>query len=106
MKQDSVLINSSRGEVVKDLDVIYKALKSEKLSAVALDVLPDELPIDCKLIRAWRGHDKELVHRIIINPHTSYYTQESCIEMRIKASENAKRIIDGVEPLNIIVDGR
>jgi len=106
MKQDSILINSSRGEVVKDLDVIYKALKSEKLSAVALDVLPDEPPIDCKLIRAWRGHDKELAHRIIINPHTSYYTQESYIEMRIKASENAKRIIDGVEPLNIIVDGR
>jgi len=106
MKQDSILINSSRGEVVKDLDVIYKALKSEKLSAVALDVLPDEPPIDCKLIRAWRSHDKELAHRIIINPHTSYYTQESYIEMRIKASENAKRIIDGVEPLNIIVDGR
>ena len=106
MKQDSILINSSRGEVVKDLDVIYKALKSEKLSAVALDVLPDEPPIDCKLIRAWRGRDKELAHRIIINPHTSYYTQESYIEMRVKASENAKRIIDGVEPLNIIVDGR
>jgi len=106
MKQDSILINSSRGEVVKDLDVIYKALKLEKLSAVALDVLPDEPPIDCKLIRAWRGRDKELAHRIIINPHTSYYTQESYIEMRVKASENAKRIIDGVEPLNIIVDGR
>jgi len=106
MKQDSILINSSRGEVVKDLDVIYKALESGKLSAVALDVLPDEPPTDCKLIRAWRGHDKELAHRIIINPHTSYYTQESYVEMRVKASENAKRIIDGVEPLNIIVDGR
>jgi C-terminal binding protein len=106
MKQDSILINSSRGEVVKDLDVIYKALKSEKLSAVALDVLPDEPPIDCELIRAWRSHDKELAHRIIINPHTSYYTQESYIEMRVKAAENAKRILDGIEPFNIIADGR
>ena len=106
MKQDSILINSSRGEVVKDLDVIYKALKLEKLSAVALDVLPDEPPIDCKLIRAWRGRDKELAHRIIINPHTSYYTQESYIEMRVKAAENAKRVLNGVEPLNIIIDGR
>jgi C-terminal binding protein len=106
MKQDSILINSSRGEVVKDLDVIYKALKSEKLSAVALDVLPDEPPIDCELIRAWKSHDKELAHRIIINPHTSYYTQESYIEMRVKAAENAKRILDGIEPLNIIADGR
>jgi C-terminal binding protein len=106
MKQGSILINSSRGEVVKDLDVVYEALKSEKLSAVALDVLPDEPPIDCELIRAWRSHDKELAHRIIINPHTSYYTQESYIEMRVKAAENAKRILNGVEPLNIIIDGR
>jgi C-terminal binding protein len=106
MKQGSILINSSRGEVVKDLDVVYAALKSEKLSAVALDVLPDEPPIDCELIRAWRNHDKELAHRIIINPHTSYYTQESYIEMRVKAAENAKRILDGIEPLNIIADGR
>ena len=106
MKQGSILINSSRGEVVKDLDVVYKALKSEKLSAVALDVLPDEPPIDCELIRAWRSHDKKLAHRIIINPHTSYYTQESYIEMRVKAAENAKRILEGMEPLNIIADGR
>lgn len=105
MKQDSILINSSRGEVVKDLDIIYRALKSGKLSAVALDVLPDEPPIDCELIRAWRGGDKELGYRIIINPHTSYYSQESYIEMRVKASENAKRILDGIEPLNIISSG-
>jgi len=106
MKQGSILINSSRGEVVKDLDILYRALKSGKLSAVALDVLPDEPPIDCELIRAWKGHDKELGHKIIINPHTSYYTQESYIEMRVKAAENAKRILDGIEPLNIIADGR
>ena len=106
MKQGSILINSSRGEVVKDLDVIYKALKSKKLSAVALDVLPDEPPKDCDLIRAWKSHDKELAHRIIINPHTSYYTQESYVEMRVKAAENAKRILTGTEPLNIITDGR
>ena len=106
MKQGSILINSSRGEVVKDLDILYRALKSGKLSAVALDVLPDEPPIDCELIRAWKGHDKELGHKIIINPHTSYYTQESYIEMRVKAAENAKRILDGIQPLNIIADGR
>ncbi len=105
MKQGSILINSSRGEIVKNLDVVYKALKSEKLSSIALDVLPDEPPIDCELIRAWRNHNKELSHRIIINPHTSYYTQESYIEMRVKAAENAKRILDGVRPLNIIAGG-
>ena len=106
MKYDSILINSSRGEVIKDLDVIYRALNSKKLYAVGLDVLPDEPPKDCDLIRAWKSHDRELAHRIIINPHTSYYTQESYTEMREKAAENANRILNGVKPLNIIKDGR
>lgn len=106
MKPGSVLINCSRGEVIKDLDIIYEALKSKQLASVALDVLPDEPPIDCDFINAWRAPDNELSHRIIINPHTSYYTQESYNEMRVKAAENAKRILDGIEPLNIIVDGR
>ena len=105
MKQDSILINSSRGEVIKNLDVIYRALKSKKLYAVGLDVLPDEPPQDCDLIRAWRSNDKELAHRIIINPHTSYFTQESFIEMREKAAQNASRILNGIKPLNIIIDG-
>ena len=106
MKKGSILINSSRGEVVNNLDDIYRALKSEKLYAVAFDVLPDEPPIDCMLINAWRNNDKDIAHRIIINPHTSYYSQESFVEMRVKAAENAKRILDGGEPLNIIADGR
>ena len=58
------------------------------------------------LINAWRNNDKDIAHRIIINPHTSYYSQESFVEMRVKAAENAKRILDGGEPLNIIADGR
>lgn len=106
MKQGSVLINTARGEIIKDLDLIYKALKSNKLYAVALDVLPDEPPFECKLINAWRNNDKNLSHRIIINPHTSYFTQESFIEMRVKASENAMRILKNLKPLNIIADGR
>jgi len=106
MKTGAILINSSRGEVLEDLDLIYNALQSGHLSGVALDVLPDEPPVDCRLIDAWRARDKALSHRIIINPHTSYYTQESYVEMRTKAAENAKRILDGEQPLNIIADGR
>ena len=106
MKEGAILINSSRGEVLENLDIVYDALQSKQLDAVALDVLPDEPPVNCRLIDAWRMRDSELSHRIIINPHTSYYTQESYAEMRTKAAENAKRILDGEQPLNIITDGR
>jgi len=104
MKSGAILINSSRGEVLKNLDLLYDALCEDKLSAIALDVLPDEPPKDCKLIEAWRNHNNNLSHRIIINPHTSYYSQESYIEMRTKAATNALRILNGDRPLNIIID--
>ncbi|GAB4222164.1 MAG: phosphoglycerate dehydrogenase [Francisella sp.] len=41
MKQNSVLINASRGNVV-DIDALVKALKSGKLKGAAIDVFPKE----------------------------------------------------------------
>ena len=41
MKPDAILINTSRGGTV-DLDAIERGLRSEKLGAAALDVLPVE----------------------------------------------------------------
>jgi C-terminal binding protein len=104
MKQNSILINTCRGEVVKDLDLIYDSLLVGKISGVALDVLSDEPPIQSKLIKAWRDLDNDLSHKILINPHTSYYSIESYYDMRSKAAENAKRILDNVRPINIITD--
>jgi len=106
MKDGASLINTARGEIVEDLDILYKALISNKISNVALDVLPDEPPKACRFIDAWRNREPSLFRKIIINPHTSYYTLDAYNEMRIKASVNARRILDGEEPLNIIADGR
>lgn len=102
MKKGSILINTSRGEVIQDLDVLYKALKEGQLSAVGLDVLPSEPPKKCSLINAWRCGDKNLAHKVIINPHTSYYSQDSYIEMRTLAAKNAWRILKNIKPINII----
>lgn len=106
MKTGASLVNTARGEIVKDLDVLYDALKNEKLSNVALDVLPSEPPSSCNLIDAWKKPDHILSPRITINPHTSYYSMESYREMRMKAAQNAKNIVEGKEPINIIADGR
>ena len=105
MKQGSALVNTARGEIVSNLDLLYGALKSGKISHVALDVLPDEPPLACKLINAWREQDEDISQNIIINPHTSYYSIDAYKEMRVKAALNAKRILDNMEPLNIIVNG-
>jgi D-3-phosphoglycerate dehydrogenase len=103
MKDGSVFINTSRGEIVSNLDIFIDPLKTGKISGIGLDVLPKEPPADCKLIQAWKRREAWISGRVIINPHTSYFSQESYKEMRIKAAMNAKRILDGVIPHNIIV---
>lgn len=105
MKQGASLVNTARGELVSSLDVLMSALKSSKLNCVALDVLPEEPPSsEHELIKAWKNREAWLDGRLIINPHSAYYTKESYTEMRRKAAENALRLLNGDRPYNIIVD--
>lgn len=106
MKNGASLVNTARGEIIGDLDVLFEALKDGHLSHVALDVLPNEPPLPCSLINAWREGDPLLSPKITINPHTAYYTVEAYHEMRMKAAQNARNIIEGKDAINIIVDGR
>ena len=99
----SILVNTARGKIVESLSVIYEALISGKLSGVGLDVLPVEPPSnDEALIKAWKNPDDPLSSRIIITPHTAFYSETAWHEMRFKTAENAARIIKGQDPLNII----
>jgi len=105
MKNRSAFINTARGEIVSNLDIFVEPLKQGKLFGVALDVLPSEPPSEtCELIKAWKNDEKWLERRLIINPHTSYYSKESYDEMRFKAASNAKRILNNKKPYNIIID--
>ncbi len=102
MKYGSFLINTARGEILANIDDFLEPIKSGKISGLALDVLPEEPPKNSGLIASWKSREKWLDGKVIINPHTSYYTEDSYAEMRKKASENAKRIIEGKVPFNII----
>ncbi len=105
MKKGASIINTARGKIISSLDLIYKNLKSNKLFCVALDVLPYEPPKKDKLINSWLKNN-DISARIIINPHVSYYSVNSYEECRIKASINAKKILQGKKPENIIYDFR
>ncbi len=74
MKQNSILINTSRGEILNEKDLIY-ALENNIISRAAVDVLCDEN----KSFNVIYKKFKKLIdiNKIIITPHISGTTIES-----------------------------
>jgi len=99
-KNGVVFINTARGPII-DFDDLYNGLKTKKIGAAGLDVLPVE-PADNNhpLIWDWLNKEEWIKGRLIITPHSAFYNQESYAEMRRKGAEEAKRILDGKLPRN------
>jgi D-3-phosphoglycerate dehydrogenase len=79
MKEGSYLVNTARGAVV-DVDAALAALERGTLAGLALDVLPTEpVPRDSPLL----GHP-----RVILSPHSAFYSLEAERDLRAKAARN------------------
>ncbi len=103
LNEGTIFVNTARGAIVDKLSILYDGLISGKLDSVGLDVLPDEPPLDSDpLIKAWKDEKNSLSSRIIINPHSAYYSSKSIKEMRVKAADNVNRVLKGLELRNII----
>jgi D-3-phosphoglycerate dehydrogenase/C-terminal binding protein len=103
MPRGSYLINTARGAVV-DADALLPALESGHLAGAGIDVLEIEPPSDDHpLLRAWRDPDHPAHSRLILNPHSAFYTEEGRLDMRIKGSQNVRRALLG-EPIRNIVN--
>jgi lactate dehydrogenase-like 2-hydroxyacid dehydrogenase len=101
-KKGALIINTARGGVI-DMDALYDAMKGGKVWAAGLDVLSKEPPDnDTKLIRAWRRDEPWLRHRLLITPHCAFYSQKAFDEMRRKAAQEVKRVLEGKKPLNCV----
>jgi lactate dehydrogenase-like 2-hydroxyacid dehydrogenase len=88
-KPGLILINTARGPLV-DLDALHDALREDRVQAAGLDVLPDE-PADPEhpLIKAWAADEPWVDHRLVITPHSAFFTPESVYDMRFKGGEVA-----------------
>jgi len=82
MKKGAILVNTARGRLIANIDHIIEALLDNHLSAAGLDVLPDEPPEKTDLYKKWLMFDERLKGRLIINPHSAYYSDESWKDMR------------------------
>ncbi|UZJ79492.1 C-terminal binding protein [Fictibacillus sp. KU28468] len=84
MKSTALLINTSRGPVVDEQDLI-DALESGKIGGAALDVIEDE-PISV-------SHPFLSMENVILTPHVAWYSEEAAKEMRTKAALGAVDVL-------------
>ncbi len=102
MPADSYLVNTARGGVV-DVLAVLDAVTAGRLAGAAIDVLEQEPPPDDHpLVVAWRDPEHPAHDRIILNPHAAFYSEEGLLDMRIKGSENCRRVLLGQPPRNVV----
>ena len=92
MKKSSFLINTSRGPMVNEIDLI-EALKNDKIAGVGLDVYNEEpLPQDHKL---------RFLPNALLLPHIGYVTAENYSKFYLQMVDNLNAILDD-NPIRII----
>ncbi len=102
MPQGSFLINTSRGAVV-DVTAIPAAIASGQLAGAGIDVLPEEPPPDNHpLLVAWRDPNHLAHHRVILNAHNAFYSEEGLRDMRVKGTEACRRVLLGLPLRNVV----
>lgn len=100
LPRGAYVINTSRGAVV-DVNAVLEGVTSGHLAGAAIDVLETEPPTGSEaFIRAWRDPGHPAHDRVIVNPHCAFYSLEGLDDMRIKGSENVRRVLLGQPPRN------
>jgi D-3-phosphoglycerate dehydrogenase/C-terminal binding protein len=104
MPRGSFLVNTARGACL-DTTTIPDAIASGQLAGAGIDVLPDEPPPDDHpLLKAWRDANHPCYDRVILNPHSAFYSEEGLLDMRRKGAQTCRQALLG-EPLRNVVNG-
>lgn len=93
-KSGAIIVNTARGGLIESLDDVTEALLSKKISGAGLDVLPEEPPTHTELYKKWLSFDDALKGRLVINPHSAYFSDESWRDMRRLAALSIKMYLE------------
>jgi C-terminal binding protein len=102
LPRGAVIVNTARGATM-DFDALEAALRSGHLAAAGLDVMDVEPPVEPvhSLLRAYRDRDPALLGRLIITPHSAFWTPDAEWDIRIKSAETMAAAL-GNAPVNVI----
>ncbi|MGI5948807.1 C-terminal binding protein [Peptoniphilus sp.] len=94
MKKDAVIINTARGKIINEPDLVY-AVKNGIIGGAILDVIDKEPPTG----------DEEILHveGILVTPHISYISIESMRALKEFALGNLAAVLDNKEPRDPVV---
>jgi D-lactate dehydrogenase len=103
MKRGVVIVNVSRGELIKTSDLIA-ALKSGHVAGVALDVYEEEEGVFFEDLSNEMLHDDELARlltfpNVLITAHQAFLTHEALNEIARVTAGNVLRVARGEDPL-------
>ena len=93
MKETACLINTSRGDIV-DESALAEALENGVIAGAALDVRRSEPPEE--------GDALIPIEKVIHTPHAAFYSAESLVELQEKTAWEARRVLTGEEPVNLV----
>jgi len=88
MKPTACIINTSRGEIINEADLV-DALKSGKIAGAALDVRANEPPSKSEL---------ESLPNVILTPHIAAFTDEAQERVTSAVCEDVARVLEGKSP--------
>lgn len=91
MKPTAIFINTARGGVVKEEDLI-RALEQGEIAMAGIDVTETEpIPV---------GHPLLKLDNAVVTPHAAWYSEEAVQSLQLKAAQEAARVLMGQPPLN------
>ncbi len=92
MKRGSFLINTARGPVIRERDLLA-ALRSGHLGGVALDVVEREPAFHAELLE---------FPNCLLTPHITFYSKQSIVDLRTSSAQNIADTLRGGSPVNVV----
>jgi D-3-phosphoglycerate dehydrogenase len=93
MQPSAYLFNAARGAIV-DHDALLWALGTDEIAGAGIDVFdPERLPADHPLLAQ---------ERLLVTPHTAFYSEESMRDLARLAAENVAAVLEGRKPASVV----
>ena len=98
MKPSAILINTSRGEIVNNEDLVW-AIQNGIIYGAGLDTIaPEPVPKDCPILTL----EEPYCYRVAISPHIAGTTLSAFRNMYTIFAENVNRIANGEKPAAVV----